>query len=593
MTSNEVHPFGWLDYFVFSAMLVVSAGTGFYHAFAGDGQKTVSKYLMADRNMFSIPVAISTLASFLSAVSILGIPAEIFIHGIQYWMVALSFIISMPITAWVFIPVFHELKLTSAYEYLHRRFSMSIRLFGSVLFIIQTSFYMAIVLYAPALALEAVTKFEVWKTVLITGLICTAYTSLGGIKAVIWTDVFQFFVLFGALLTVIIMGTAYTGGLSHVWQFNQEQGHANFFEFTWDPTVRLSFWSTIIGGTCNTLSLWAVSQTAVQRFLTAKSQKEAVKSVWLNLPGNIIMFSTVSFIGMILFAFYNNGNVQDGIESHMTPDYQSADQILVYFVSSELGIIPGIQGLFVACIFAGTLSTEASGLNALATVTFVDIIKPLRVNRYHGNHAVNSAKMDSRDTKISKLLSFFYGAVCIGLAFVASQLGTLVKSVNSVLGAAGGPLLGVFSLGLLSRRANTGGAFVGLLSGFASAVWIVVGAMVYKDPQTGGVLPNAFVLYRISFMLYSAVSFLMTIVVGLLASEVIRCAIPEERLKTVDPSLLAPFLRPKGWQPPVVTRKENSNLSFEDSILDNLEQDDDDRDNERKVLIVDDRQYLP
>ncbi|XP_077864160.1 sodium-dependent multivitamin transporter-like [Saccoglossus kowalevskii] len=560
---DQVHQFGIVDYIIFSVMLGISAGTGLYHAFSGGGQKTTSKFLMADRSMYSIPVAISVLASFVSAISILGIPAEIFIHGAQYWIIVLSFLFTIPITAMVFIPVFHGLGIISAYEYLQKRFSVSVRICGSFLFLTQTAFYMAIVLYAPALALEAVTKFETWKTVLITGSICTLYTSLGGIKAVIWTDVFQFCVLFGALLTVIIMGTIHTGGMSYIWHYNSNHGHLNFFDFTVDPTARLSFWSLVIGGTFNNLSIWAVSQTAVQRFLTSKSKQEAVKSVWINLPGNIIMFTFVSFIGIILFAFYNNDmtsllpainstingsiEVSDTMVPHYTPQYNSIDQILVFFVSEEIGGVPGMQGLFVACIFAGTLSTEASGLNAMATVTFVDIIKPWREYRRHSNHSINTASMDARDTKITKILTFVFGVTSIGLAFVAAHIGSLVKSVNSVFGTAGGPLLGIFTLGILFKRANSGGVLIGLLAGFSLAVWIAVGAMVYKDPVTGDVLPDAFVLYRLSFMWYSGVGFLVTVVIGLISSEIIRCFIVDERLQVVDPGLLATFLRPKGW----------------------------------------------
>ncbi|XP_077979510.1 sodium-coupled monocarboxylate transporter 1-like isoform X2 [Glandiceps talaboti] len=590
--SEPVHPFGVLDYIVFSSMLIISACTGFYHAFSGGGQKTTAKFLMADRSMRSIPVAISILASFLSAISILGIPAEVFTHGAQYWTMVFSFLFVMPITAWVFIPVFHGLGLTSAYEYLHRRFNMCVRFCGSTLFLIQTAFYMAIVLYAPALALEVVTQFEVWKTVLITGLLCTVYTSLGGIKAVIWTDVFQFFVLFGALITVIVMGTVRAGGLSYVWQYNCEHGHTNFFEFTVDPTARLSFWGLVIGGTFNSLSLWAVSQTAVQRFLTAKTTKEAAKSVWYNLPGNLIMFSMVSFIGLVLFAFYNNGSVSDGddgIKPHYTPDYESRDQILVYFVSLEFGVISGMQGLFVACIFAGTLSTVASGLNALATVTFVDIIKPWRAYRNHGNQAMNNTLSDARDTKLSKVLTFIYGAVSIALAFVASELGSLVKSVNSIFGTVGGPLLGVFTMGILCRRANSGGALVGLVAGFLLALWITIGAMLNKDPDTGDVLPQAFALYRLSFMWYSCVSFLTTLSFGLIASEIIRCSLPEERLKTVDPALLATFLRPRGWQPPTTTYRETINLQLGDPVVQSLLETSED---DRQLLIQEDGDNL-
>ncbi|XP_030840353.1 sodium-dependent multivitamin transporter isoform X1 [Strongylocentrotus purpuratus] len=588
----EVHPFSALDYVIFSSMLVVSTATGLYHAFSGGGQKTTAKFLMADRSMYSIPVAISVLASYVSAITILGIPAEIFIYGIQYWIVIFSFFITIPITALVFIPVFHGLGVTSAYEYLHKRFSMSVRIAGAFLFIIQTLFYMAIVLYAPALAINAVTKFPISATVLLTGAICSIYTALGGIKAVIWTDVFQFTVLFGSLLTVVILGAIQAGGLGYVWQYNKEKGHLNFFEPSADLTQRETFWGLLIGGAFNSLPLWAVSQTAVQRFLTSKTLKDAKRSVWYGLPGNIIMISIVSLCGLVLFAYYNDDmthlqpalnhtypNGSDGHPVHYTPKYSTPDQILIYFVSIEFGHIPGMQGLFVACLFAGTLSTVASGLNALAAVTLVDIVKPWRHWRTGqaesvglGTAVVDSAQ-DFKDTVLSKVLTFVYGAGAIGLAFVASKMGSLVQMANTVLGALGGPILGVFTLGLLYKRSNTGGALIGMLVGTYISLWITIGALTHQG-EDNYVQQDAFWLYRVSFLWYSMFATMSTLIVGIIVSEVIRLAIVDERYKRVDPLLLATFLRPKGWHKSIsATESHDPGVRIGDTVITRLNDD--------------------
>ncbi|XP_071507609.1 sodium-dependent multivitamin transporter-like [Diadema antillarum] len=560
----DVHSFTKLDYVIFSAMLLVSTVTGLYHAFSGGGQKTTSKFLMADRSMYSLPVAISVLASYVSAITILGIPAEVFIHGIQYWMVIFSFFIVIPVTAHFFIPVFHGLGITTAYEYLHKRFSMSVRVVGALLFLVGTAFYMAVVLYAPALAIQAVNKFPIPATVALTGALCTVYTALGGIKAVIWTDVFQFLVLFGSLLTVVILGTIRTQGMDHVWEYNKEHGHLNFIELSPDPTQRLTLWALVIGGAFSSLPSWAVSQTAVQRFLTSKSLKDAKRSVWYGLPGNIIMVTIVALCGLVLFAYYNNGMTSlqpalnhtypNGSEfpAHYTPEYSSPDQILIYFVSSEFGNVPGMQGLFVACLFAGTLSTVASGLNALAAVTLIDIVKPYRQWKLGEREAVGlgvaafNAKQDYLDTVLSKILTFVYGVACMGLAFLASKMGTLIQMANTILGALGGPVLGVFTLGILCPRSNTGGALIGLLVGSYVGLWMSIGALTHQG-ENGNVQEDAFWLYRVSFMWYSAFSSLSTFLVGIIVSEIIRLAIPDERYKRVDPQLLATFLRPKGW----------------------------------------------
>ncbi|XP_071953227.1 sodium-dependent multivitamin transporter-like isoform X2 [Antedon mediterranea] len=528
------------------------------------------EFLMADRSMFSLPVAISVLASFCSAITILGIPAEIFKHGVQYWLIIWSYFLVIPITALVFIPVFYDLKVISAYEYLDRRFSRLIRVLGACMFILQTVFYMAVVLFAPALALEVVTSLDVWKTVLMTGLICTFYTSLGGIKAVIWTDVFQFLVLVGSLVVVVVMGTIRAGGIDHVWNYNKEKGQLNFIVLDPDPLMRINLWSVIIGGTLTALPIWAVSQTAVQRFLTSKDLKGAQRSIWYSLPGNIIMVSLVSFCGLVLYAFYDGTT-----PSRQVPDYSSIDQILIFFVSQEFGNIPGIQGLFVACLFAGTLSTVASGLNSLAAVTLIDIVKPIRRAR-NKEGSVASGPQDRSDTKLSKMLTCGYGVICILLAFVASNIGSLIQTANTVFGAVGGPLLGLFSLGILYRRANSGGALVGLLSGFLISLWITIGAIT--NTQDGVVNPDVFVLYQISFLWYSTVAFLTTFLVGIATSEIVRCAFVDEQRKSVDLLTLATFLRPKGWRKP--SSSSSTSISLDDSSREQLLGQNDSEDNE-------------
>nr|XP_006817834.1 PREDICTED: sodium-coupled monocarboxylate transporter 2-like [Saccoglossus kowalevskii] len=467
MSQTEVHDFGVVDYVVFSAMLAISAATGIYHAFARGGQHTTSQFLLADREMSGVPIAMSLVVSFLSPITILGMPAETFVNGAQYSIYVLCILWVFPVVALILVPVFHGLKLTSAYEYMSLRFHFSLRIISSILFIIQTAFYMAVTLIGPALAIEAVIQFAVWKTVLITGLICTFYTTIGGMRAVIWTDVFQFFVIVGSFITVIVLGVIKAGGMEYVWETNKQDGRLNFFETPFGITTRLSAVALAVGGGMNTFPLY-ISQTAVQRYAASKSLRQAQIAVALNLPFQLIMLPMVYFTGLVLYAFYNNamtplmpplnytmanysyhsdfitempyevlqsttapnssfnitGNfslatssvLENGIEPRYVPDYSSADQIMVYFVSSQFGVIPGLQGLFVACIFAGTLSTMSSGLNALIAVTLEDIIKPFRrwrASRCHSEVHQN----DARDTLVSKVMSMYLCILLYGAKF--------------------------------------------------------------------------------------------------------------------------------------------------------------------------------
>ncbi|XP_070575243.1 sodium-dependent multivitamin transporter-like isoform X2 [Ptychodera flava] len=212
----------------------------------------------------------------------------------------------------------------------------------------------------------------------------------GGMKAVIWTDVFQFLVIVGTLMTVIILGTIEAGGLQYVWEANKQDGRLDVFKVPFDLTQRTTIFSAIFGGGMNTIPQF-ISQTAVQRYMSSKTLKHAQMSVLLNMPFQLIILPTVYFSGLVMYAYYNNDimPLQPPINAtnasivivggqHYSPDYTSSDQILVYFISTLFGSIPGIQGLFVAALFAGALSSVSSGLNSMIAVTLEDMMKPWR-----------------------------------------------------------------------------------------------------------------------------------------------------------------------------------------------------------------------
>ncbi|KAJ8044461.1 Sodium-dependent multivitamin transporter [Holothuria leucospilota] len=550
MYESGPQPLGWLDYVMFILLLVAATLTGLYHNFKKGGQKTTQQFLLADRSVLSLPVAMTLLVSFVSPITLLGTPAEIYHYGGQFMIFVFSALLLYPMMTLIFVPVFYGLKITTAYEYLHKRFGLSLRLLGAFVFTIQTVIYMSIVTYTPALAIEAVTGFAVWKIILLTGLVCTVYTALGGLKAVIYTDVIMFVVIIISMLLVIILGTIRAGGFGYVLEVNAEADRLNILSFPFDPTVRMTFFSVLIGGALNNLSIWAVSQTAVQRFLAAKDLRSAKISVWLNMPFSAILVLVCCLEGLIMYAFYYG----DGTLSYATPDpvgvtgemlsmrsppnLTSKDQILVYFVSEQFGNIPGFQGLFIACIMAGALSTISSGLNALVSVILIDGVRPFRVWWARRKHSELTTS-DRSDTILSKILSVVLGLLSLVLAFFAPYLGTLLKLTNSVFGAAGGPLVGVFLLGMIWKRANEKGTLIGALCGFAMGLWTSMGAIATKDVDPDERLG----LYNLSFMWYSGFTLLITVLVSMVMSEIFRLACEADKNHVVNPYLLVPWIR--------------------------------------------------
>lgn len=460
-SSPHTPTFSVVDYVVFALLLVLSLAIGLYHACRGWGRHTVGQLQMADRQMSCLPVALSLLATFQSAVAILGVPAEIYRFGTQYWFMGCSYFLGLLIPAHVFIPVFYRLHLTSAYEYLELRFNKAVRICGTMTFIFQMVIYMGVVLYAPSLALNAVTGLDLWLSVLTLGIVCNIYTALGGLKAVIWTDVFQTLVMFLGQLAVIIVGSVKVGGLAHVWHVASQHDLISGIDLNPDPFVRHTFWSLTFGGMFMMLSLYGVNQAQVQRYLSSRTERAAVLSCYTVFPCQQVVLCIACLIGLVMFAYYQKFPMS-------TQQSQAApDQFVLYFVMDLLSDLPGLPGLFTACLFSGSLSTISSAFNSLATVTMEDLIRPWFPELSEG-----------QATMLCRMLAFGYGLLCLGMAYISSQMGPLLQAAISIFGMIGGPLLGLFCLGMFFPCANPPGAIVGLLAGLAMAFWIGVGSIV-------------------------------------------------------------------------------------------------------------------
>uniref|UniRef100_A0A7N6AQE9 Solute carrier family 5 member 8 n=1 Tax=Anabas testudineus TaxID=64144 RepID=A0A7N6AQE9_ANATE len=425
------------DYMVFALVLLMSAAVGVYFAWADRGQRSTGDFLMGGRRLTALPVSMSLTASFMSAITVLSNPAEVYKYGASIAYYCVAYVMTMLVTSEVFLPVFYRLAITSTYEYLELRFNRLTRLLGTLFFIAQTILYTGIVIYAPALALNQVTGMNLWGAVISTGVVCTFYCTLGGLKAVVWTDVFQHFVENELLLVLC------------------------FISFDTKPTRRHTFWTITIGGTFVWVSIYGINQAQVQRYISCKSVTHARLSLYINLIGLCLILLCSVFAGMCIYSVYKTCDP-------WTAGWISApDQLMPYLVMDIMGNYPGLPGLFVAAVYSGSLSTVSTSINALAAVTVEDLIKP---------HTQMSEKHLSF---ISKGLSLMYGALCIAMAGLASLMGGILQAAVSIFGVIGGPLLGLFTLGFLCPFANSKGAVTGLISGLIVSLWVSTGARLY------------------------------------------------------------------------------------------------------------------
>uniref|UniRef100_A0A8C5IJD5 Solute carrier family 5 member 12 n=1 Tax=Junco hyemalis TaxID=40217 RepID=A0A8C5IJD5_JUNHY len=419
----EVKKFVTWDYIVFAALFLVSASIGVFFAVKERKKKTSKEFLVGGRQMTCGPIAFSLTSSFMSAVTVLGTPSEVYRYGASFVLFFLSYTLVIIFTSELFLPVFYRSGITSTYEYLELRFNKIVRLAATLIYILQTMTHTHFTHNFVFIAFT-VTGFDLWGSVAATGIVCTFYCTLGGLKAVVWTDAFQMVVMVAGFVAVLIRGTSLNGGVTKVWEDAHEGSRLNIFDFDVDPLRRHTFWTIVIGGTFTWLGLYGVNQSTIQRCISCKSERHAKLALYLNLLGLWTVLVCAVFCGLVMYSHYKSCDP-------WTAAFISApDQLMPYFVMDIFSSMPGVPGLFVACAFSGTLSTVAASINALATVTFEDLAS------------------------------------------------------LSIHGMCGGPMLGLFTLGIVFPCANWKGALGGLLAGISLAFWAGTGSFIYPAPPT-------------------------------------------------------------------------------------------------------------
>ncbi|XP_058148801.1 LOW QUALITY PROTEIN: sodium/iodide cotransporter [Dasypus novemcinctus] len=476
--------FGAWDYAVLAGLLLLSAGLGLGAGLARGGPRSAEDFFTGGRRLGALPVGLSLAASFMSAVQVLGVPAEALRFGLKFLWMCLGQALCAALTAALFLPVFYRLGLTSTYQYLEMRFGRAVRLCGTAQYLVATVLYTGIVIYAPALILNQVTGLDIWASLLSTGAICTFYTAVGGMRAVVWTDVFQVLVMLSGFWVVLARGSVLVGGPARVLELARNRSRVNLLDFDPDPRSRYTFWTFVVGGTLLWLSMYGVNQAQVQRYVACRSERQAKLALLVNQVGLLLIVSSAVASGIVMFALYGD------CDPLLTGRISTPDQYMPLLVLEIFEDLPGLPGLFLACAYSGTLSTASTSINAMAAVTVEDLIRPRL-----------PALGPRRLVVISKGLSLIYGSACLAVAALSSLLGggelpspapAPPQGSFTVMGVISGPLLGAFILGMFLPACNSAGVLAGVGAGLALSLWVAVGASVYPpSAQSMGVLPTS------------------------------------------------------------------------------------------------------
>jgi len=450
-------------------------------------QKTTEDYFLAGRRMPWIVVSMSIFASLTSAISYMGVPRTAYKENISM----LAGYLAGPLVAvcliWLFLPFYHRLRVTTSYEYIDRRFGLSGRLAVSTLFLLARLGWLGTVIYAPALALSVATGMPLVGAIILIGAVATVYTVLGGLSAVLWTDMVQFIILVGGGIWVsisLIQGVP--DGIEGIWQTAAAAESPRTGGFNWSFSLfELTATAAVAAAFFGSLQDYGTDQVTVQRILAIGNFRGMAKAVLLNSIFDILIMGMLCFMGIGMFAYYHHfpDRLAEGVVE---------DRLLPYYIMQALP--PGASGLVITAIFAAAMSSMDSGIHSVSTVITNDFVRPLRGNRM----------ADREVLMLARVLVVVLGVVATAVAFVVSGFDHILAASSRFLGMFSAPVLALFVLGVLTRRANFGGWLVGLAAALATTIaaqYVTFGAAAQK----------------LHWLYYFPVSFLVCLVVGYVA----------------------------------------------------------------------------
>ena len=476
------------DYLILLGTLFLALGIGFYFYLdekrynktrrrVSVFQKT-DQYLLGGRSMKALPVSLSLTASFMSALTVLGLPVEIYIFGSTYFYCGLVYLLDGLLVANLFIPILYELNITTAYQYFKLRFSRKIEFLASFSYVVSTIIYLGIVVYAPSLAMVQLTQINVWVATIMTVVICMIYTSVGGLKAVVWTDVVQSGTIMSGFVSIIVVGIATFGSFGNLLEINKAGGRTIIDDFRTDITIRHSFWAIVFGGMFSTWgSIYCANQSMIQRYLCCDSVKTAKNVVYYSIVGLWVILILAGTTGFVTYAFFMFCDpIDQGYVSKV-------DQTVPYLAMEILKDYPGLLGLYAAGVYAGSLSTVSSGLNSISAVVLVHWLGPT-LDKAEDGTVWRFLSQFPRST-IAKYLVWVSAVIILIVSFFAPLLGPQVLiAAWSSIGTLGGPVMALFIVGFLLPYADDVSAFWGYIAGNSFAIFAWYGHIFINGPKT-------------------------------------------------------------------------------------------------------------
>ncbi|EOZ92303.1 putative sialic acid transporter [Indibacter alkaliphilus LW1] len=439
--------FSNLDLIVFLIYVIGTVGFGVSFYFR---KQSTSDYITGSGKIPSWVLGMSIFATYVSSISFLALPGASYQSNWNGFVFSLS----IPIAAWIavrfFMPIYRKINSPSAYAYLEQRFGLWARVYASICYLLTQLARMGAIMYLLALPMEAFFGWSIPWIILFTGLAVICYSMLGGIKAVVWTDAIQGVILIiGALGCLITILNQLPGGWLQAQSVALEQGKFSLGSFGLSLSES-TFWVILVYGLFINLQNFGVDQSYIQRYLGAKSDKEASKSIWLGsllyIPVSLLFF----MIGTALFVYFQ---VYDELLPAELGAFESADKVFPYFIVSTLP--SGLTGLMVAAIFAAGMSTISTSVNSSATVILED----------HFKKYILKNPNERTSLRILYISSFVMGSISIGVGLAFNGVVSALETWWALASIFSGGILGLFLLGLFRPTLTKISALLGVIAG--------------------------------------------------------------------------------------------------------------------------------
>ncbi|RKX32510.1 MAG: hypothetical protein DRP71_11915 [Verrucomicrobia bacterium] len=546
MTDGGFH---WVDALIVLVYLGVLSSIGF--AFSRR-QKSLDDFIRGGQKLGWVTVGVSLMAALNSGLDYVQAPAVVFGIGIVFIMSFLSWIPLYPWVSRVTLPFYRRLKVYSAYEYLELRFGAVVRTLAACIFVLWRVGWMGAALYVPCLAVRAATANQLDTTlmVVVLGTVVTLYTMLGGMKAVVWTDVSQFGIMFFGLAgTLFFIVSQIPGGASEVLNVAGEAGRLSLTGDVppggdrWEQFVNYMTTEVTLAGIFVVVLLsrataFTADQVAIQRFQSSRSLAEARKSLLVNAFSDTVWMAVLGFVGLALYAYFHHFPFPEGMQN---------DHVLPYFMSRHFPV--GLTGIVIAAIFAASLSSVDAAMNSTTSIIMVDFYNRLLLGHRHPMENLDASEQ-RRQLRISRIVNLCLGVIMIVIAANIQNMGEIYRAGNKILGAFFGPLFGIFILGMFSRQSHSSGVVIGALAGLSASCFAsFFSELAWLQSICGNLFGEGFVYFfrNLSWQWPSAIGISVTLGVGLLASALLPGNRSREEALTYREVMKRPLL--EGTEP--------------------------------------------